>query len=216
MGLQGVGHNGASNTHFQGKESIDLGRVRNKEEKEREESSRREERQGVTREKGNRCRLWATRWYQTAFPRGLGLACQVPECTSFQVLKGRGYNQAHIVQDAYLPFLCPASNGWELRGCSRSLRRGITETVLKKTFFFFFQFTKATEKPPQTIYRNEYIPFPGHRPDQISRWYSKRRVEVRGLRAQHSAWPLSSAQETLNNQTLSSLSFLLGTQEWSH
>ncbi|KAI4578622.1 hypothetical protein MJG53_020876, partial [Ovis ammon polii x Ovis aries] len=44
-------------------------------------------------------------------------------------------------------------------------------------------FTKATEKTPQTIYRKEYIPFPGHRPDQISRWYSKRRVE--GLPYKH-------------------------------
>ncbi|XP_026966526.1 cilia- and flagella-associated protein 107 [Sagmatias obliquidens] len=44
-------------------------------------------------------------------------------------------------------------------------------------------FTKATEKTPQTIYRKEYIPFPGHRPDQTSRWYSKRRVE--GLPYKH-------------------------------
>ncbi|XP_041621022.1 uncharacterized protein C1orf158 homolog isoform X1 [Vulpes lagopus] len=39
------------------------------------------------------------------------------------------------------------------------------------------KFTKATEKTPQSIYRKEYVPFPGHRPDQISRWYGKRRVE---------------------------------------
>uniref|UniRef100_A0A5G2QA09 Cilia and flagella associated protein 107 n=1 Tax=Sus scrofa TaxID=9823 RepID=A0A5G2QA09_PIG len=44
------------------------------------------------------------------------------------------------------------------------------------------KFTKATEKP-QSIYRKEYVPFPGHRPDQISRWYSKRRVE--GLPYKH-------------------------------
>ncbi|KAF4018581.1 hypothetical protein G4228_010115 [Cervus hanglu yarkandensis] len=45
------------------------------------------------------------------------------------------------------------------------------------------RFTKATEKHPQTVYRNEYVPFPGHRPDQISKWYSKRRVE--GLPYKH-------------------------------
>ncbi|GAB5574570.1 arylacetamide deacetylase-like 3 isoform X2 [Prionailurus iriomotensis] len=38
-------------------------------------------------------------------------------------------------------------------------------------------FTKAMEETPQSIYRKEYVPFPGHRPDQISRWYGKRRVE---------------------------------------
>uniref|UniRef100_A0A8I3MEN7 Cilia and flagella associated protein 107 n=1 Tax=Canis lupus familiaris TaxID=9615 RepID=A0A8I3MEN7_CANLF len=45
------------------------------------------------------------------------------------------------------------------------------------------KFTKATEKTPQSIYRKEYVPFPGHRPDQISRWYGKRRVE--GLPHRH-------------------------------
>ncbi|XP_027419888.1 cilia- and flagella-associated protein 107 isoform X1 [Bos indicus] len=45
------------------------------------------------------------------------------------------------------------------------------------------KFIKATEKTPQTIYRKEYVPFPGHRPDQISRWYSKRTVE--GLPYKH-------------------------------
>ncbi|KAF5913934.1 hypothetical protein HPG69_011965 [Diceros bicornis minor] len=45
------------------------------------------------------------------------------------------------------------------------------------------KFTKATEKTPQCIYRKEYVPFPGHRPDQISRWYGKRRVE--GLPYKH-------------------------------
>uniref|UniRef100_A0A671EH01 Uncharacterized protein n=1 Tax=Rhinolophus ferrumequinum TaxID=59479 RepID=A0A671EH01_RHIFE len=44
-------------------------------------------------------------------------------------------------------------------------------------------FTKATEKTPQSIYRKEYVPFPCHRPDQISRWYTKRRVE--GLPYKH-------------------------------
>lgn len=56
--------------------------------------------------------------------------------------------------------------------------------------FCLFQFTKATEETPQSIYRKEYVPFPGHRPDQVSRWYGKRRVEVRrgaaGLGAPHS------------------------------
>ncbi|XP_012517945.1 PREDICTED: uncharacterized protein C1orf158 homolog [Propithecus coquereli] len=45
------------------------------------------------------------------------------------------------------------------------------------------KFTKATEKTPQSLYRKEYVPFPGHRPDQISRWYSKRRIE--GLLYKH-------------------------------
>ncbi|XP_002925635.1 uncharacterized protein C1orf158 homolog [Ailuropoda melanoleuca] len=45
------------------------------------------------------------------------------------------------------------------------------------------KFTKATEKTPQCIYREEYVPFPGHRPDQISRWYGKRRIE--GLPYKH-------------------------------
>ncbi|XP_011361925.1 uncharacterized protein C1orf158 homolog [Pteropus vampyrus] len=39
------------------------------------------------------------------------------------------------------------------------------------------KFTKATEKTPQCIHRKDYVPFPGHRPDQISRWYGKRRIE---------------------------------------
>ncbi|XP_008052029.1 uncharacterized protein C1orf158 homolog [Carlito syrichta] len=45
------------------------------------------------------------------------------------------------------------------------------------------KFTRASEKTPQSIYRKEYIPFPGHRPDQISRWYGKRKVE--GLLYKH-------------------------------
>ncbi|KAK7811146.1 hypothetical protein U0070_016086, partial [Myodes glareolus] len=44
-------------------------------------------------------------------------------------------------------------------------------------------FTKATDHTPQCIYRKEYVPFPGHRPDHISRWYGKRRVE--GLPYKH-------------------------------
>ncbi|MBZ3869196.1 hypothetical protein SUZIE_101730 [Sciurus carolinensis] len=39
------------------------------------------------------------------------------------------------------------------------------------------KFTKATEKTPQSIHRKEYVPFPDHRPDQISRWYGKRKAE---------------------------------------
>ncbi|KFO31623.1 hypothetical protein H920_07009 [Fukomys damarensis] len=45
------------------------------------------------------------------------------------------------------------------------------------------KFTRDTEKVPQSIHRKEYVPFPGHRPDQISRWYGKRRVE--GLPYKH-------------------------------
>ncbi|XP_051027573.1 cilia- and flagella-associated protein 107 [Acomys russatus] len=45
------------------------------------------------------------------------------------------------------------------------------------------KFTKATDRTPQCIHRKEYVPFPGHRPDQISRWYGKRRVE--GLPYKH-------------------------------
>ncbi|XP_045402038.1 uncharacterized protein C1orf158 homolog [Lemur catta] len=45
------------------------------------------------------------------------------------------------------------------------------------------KFTKATEKTPQSLHRKEYVPFPGHRPDQISRWYSKKRIE--GLPYKH-------------------------------
>ncbi|KAH0502130.1 hypothetical protein LTLLF_106380 [Microtus ochrogaster] len=45
------------------------------------------------------------------------------------------------------------------------------------------KFTKATDHTPQCIYRKEYVPFPGHRPDHISRWYGKRRVE--GLPYKH-------------------------------
>ncbi|XP_054435612.1 cilia- and flagella-associated protein 107 isoform X1 [Pteronotus mesoamericanus] len=45
------------------------------------------------------------------------------------------------------------------------------------------KFTKATEKTPQSVYRKEYVPFPGHRPDQISRWYGMKRVE--GLPCKH-------------------------------
>ncbi|KAL4830974.1 hypothetical protein H8958_005681 [Nasalis larvatus] len=39
------------------------------------------------------------------------------------------------------------------------------------------KFTRDTDKTPQSIYGKEYIPFPDHRPDQISRWYGKREVE---------------------------------------
>nr|XP_004657686.1 uncharacterized protein C1orf158 homolog isoform X1 [Jaculus jaculus] len=45
------------------------------------------------------------------------------------------------------------------------------------------KFTRATEETPQCIYRKEYVPFPGHRLDQISRWYWKRRIE--GLPYKH-------------------------------
>uniref|UniRef100_A0A5F7ZQB2 Cilia and flagella associated protein 107 n=1 Tax=Macaca mulatta TaxID=9544 RepID=A0A5F7ZQB2_MACMU len=39
------------------------------------------------------------------------------------------------------------------------------------------KFTRDTDKTPQSIYGKECIPFPDHRPDQISRWYGKRKVE---------------------------------------
>ncbi|XP_025259491.1 uncharacterized protein C1orf158 homolog isoform X1 [Theropithecus gelada] len=45
------------------------------------------------------------------------------------------------------------------------------------------KFTRDTDKTPQSIYGKEYIPFPDHRPDQISRWYGKRKVE--GLPYKH-------------------------------
>ncbi|XP_062049078.1 cilia- and flagella-associated protein 107 [Lepus europaeus] len=45
------------------------------------------------------------------------------------------------------------------------------------------KFTRATEKTPQSLYRIEYVPIPGHRPDLISRWYGKRKVE--GLPYKH-------------------------------
>nr|XP_012640772.1 uncharacterized protein C1orf158 homolog isoform X2 [Microcebus murinus] len=45
------------------------------------------------------------------------------------------------------------------------------------------KFTKATEETPQSLYRKEYVPFPGHKLDQISRWYSKKRFE--GLPYKH-------------------------------
>nr|XP_024645921.1 uncharacterized protein C1orf158 homolog [Macaca nemestrina] len=41
----------------------------------------------------------------------------------------------------------------------------------------FSCFTRDTDKTPQSIYGKEYITFPDHRPDQISRWYGKRKVE---------------------------------------
>jgi len=45
--------------------------------------------------------------------------------------------------------------------------------------YVLFQFTKATEHTPQCNYRMEYIPLPDHRPDYISRWYTKRKMEVK-------------------------------------
>ncbi|XP_020042739.1 cilia- and flagella-associated protein 107 isoform X2 [Castor canadensis] len=45
------------------------------------------------------------------------------------------------------------------------------------------KFTRTLEQTPQSTYRKEYIPFLGHRPDQISRWYGKRRAE--GLPYKH-------------------------------
>ncbi|XP_075394441.1 cilia- and flagella-associated protein 107 isoform X1 [Tenrec ecaudatus] len=45
------------------------------------------------------------------------------------------------------------------------------------------KFSRATEKTPQSIYRKEYVPFPDHRPNVISRWYPKRKIE--GLPYKH-------------------------------
>ncbi|XP_004607319.3 cilia- and flagella-associated protein 107 [Sorex araneus] len=45
------------------------------------------------------------------------------------------------------------------------------------------KFTKASEKTPQCTYRSDFIHFPGHRPDQVSRWYGKRKNE--GLPYKH-------------------------------
>ncbi|XP_005544813.2 cilia- and flagella-associated protein 107 [Macaca fascicularis] len=45
------------------------------------------------------------------------------------------------------------------------------------------KFTRDTDKTPQSIYGKEYIAFPDHRRDQISRWYGKRKVE--GLPYKH-------------------------------
>ncbi|XP_002750345.1 cilia- and flagella-associated protein 107 [Callithrix jacchus] len=45
------------------------------------------------------------------------------------------------------------------------------------------KFTRDTDKTPQSIHKKEYVPFPDHRPDQISRWYGKRKVE--GLPYKH-------------------------------
>ncbi|KAL0603367.1 Arylacetamide deacetylase-like 3 [Plecturocebus cupreus] len=42
---------------------------------------------------------------------------------------------------------------------------------------------RDTDKTPQSNHRKEYVPFPDHRPDQISRWYGKRKVE--GLPYKH-------------------------------
>lgn len=39
------------------------------------------------------------------------------------------------------------------------------------------KFTKATKHTPQCNYRMEYIPRPDHRPDYISRWYTRRKME---------------------------------------
>ncbi|KAM5248725.1 cilia- and flagella-associated protein 107 [Ctenodactylus gundi] len=45
------------------------------------------------------------------------------------------------------------------------------------------KFTRATEKTPQSLHKKEYVPFPGHKPDHISRWYGKRQTE--GLPYKH-------------------------------
>ncbi|XP_006899632.1 PREDICTED: uncharacterized protein C1orf158 homolog [Elephantulus edwardii] len=45
------------------------------------------------------------------------------------------------------------------------------------------KFIRTTEKTPECIYRKEYVPFPHHRPDLISRWYGKRKIE--GLPYKH-------------------------------
>lgn len=62
----------------------------NKGEREREETSRREE-QGERGENRNRSdhEIWSDDT-KTAFSRALGGGCQVPEHTPFQVLEGRG------------------------------------------------------------------------------------------------------------------------------
>ncbi|XP_006766851.1 PREDICTED: uncharacterized protein C1orf158 homolog [Myotis davidii] len=45
------------------------------------------------------------------------------------------------------------------------------------------KFVRDTDKTPQSTYRKGYVPLLGHRPDQISRWYGKRRIE--GLPYKH-------------------------------
>ncbi|XP_003471241.1 cilia- and flagella-associated protein 107-like isoform X1 [Cavia porcellus] len=45
------------------------------------------------------------------------------------------------------------------------------------------KFTRDTDQVPQSTHRKEYVAFPGHKPDQISRWYGKRRAE--GLPYKH-------------------------------
>ncbi|XP_012329030.1 cilia- and flagella-associated protein 107 isoform X1 [Aotus nancymaae] len=45
------------------------------------------------------------------------------------------------------------------------------------------KFTRDTDETPQSVHRKEYVPFPDHRSDQISRWYGKRKVE--GLPYKH-------------------------------
>ncbi|XP_053432687.1 cilia- and flagella-associated protein 107 [Nycticebus coucang] len=44
------------------------------------------------------------------------------------------------------------------------------------------KFAGVTETP-QSIHRKDYIPFPGRRPDQVSRWYGKKKIE--GLPYKH-------------------------------
>ncbi|XP_048208037.1 protein CFAP107 [Perognathus longimembris pacificus] len=45
------------------------------------------------------------------------------------------------------------------------------------------RFSKATDQTPQSVSRKEYIPFLDHEPDQISRLYTKKRME--GLPYKH-------------------------------
>ncbi|EGW14392.1 Arylacetamide deacetylase-like 3 [Cricetulus griseus] len=45
------------------------------------------------------------------------------------------------------------------------------------------KFTKATDCTPQSIYKKDYVVFPNHRPDDITRWYDIRKME--GLPKKH-------------------------------
>ncbi|KAM6219359.1 cilia- and flagella-associated protein 107 isoform 1-T1 [Rhynchocyon petersi] len=61
------------------------------------------------------------------------------------------------------------------------------------------KFTRAAEKTPPSIYRKDYVPFPDHRPDLISRWYGKMKGE--GLPYKHL---ITHHQEPKNRYLISS------------
>ncbi|XP_066228725.1 cilia- and flagella-associated protein 107-like [Saccopteryx leptura] len=73
-----------------------------------------------------------------------------------------------------------ASDGPGGEGLQQKLEKGRYSCF---EYLIFSSSPKTLRNQPESVYRKEYVPFPGHRPDQIARWYGKKRIE--GLPYKH-------------------------------